>query len=218
VYISKKRKKVWNTQDTVHRTQKAKKLKGPNEYNSVPIGERNHKVVGGRRFLGGKVNSGRGERGTWSGIGWGKRTEALRVSRKNENRQPWELGGRENPPECARDQGRGRLRTQRGNPRWNDLQWEEGAYRGHIQQKDRASSEGWGCYATIKTLTNILPIWKKWRGASGKEGPETGPKWDPAQGEAPRPDTITKVMEHSQKETYHDCPLKHSTISWKSQM
>ena len=32
-----------------------------------------------------------------------------------------------------------------------------------------------------------------------KEGPEIGPKWDPAQGEAPRPDTITEAMEHSQK-------------------
>jgi hypothetical protein len=27
----------------------------------------------------------------------------------------------------------------------------------------------------------------------------TGPKWDPAQGEVPRPDTITEAMEHSQK-------------------
>jgi hypothetical protein len=30
-----------------------------------------------------------------------------------------------------------------------------------------------------------------------------GPKWDPVQGEAPGPDTITEVMEGSQKETYH---------------
>ena len=36
----------------------------------------------------------------------------------------------------------------------------------------------------------------------------TGPKWDPAQGEVPRPDTITEAMEHSQKGTYHDCPPK----------
>jgi hypothetical protein len=27
-----------------------------------------------------------------------------------------------------------------------------------------------------------------------KEGPATGPKWDPAQGEVPRPDTITEAM------------------------
>jgi hypothetical protein len=34
-----------------------------------------------------------------------------------------------------------------------------------------------------------------------KEGPETAPKWDPAQGEVPRPDTITEAMESSQKGT-----------------
>jgi hypothetical protein len=34
-----------------------------------------------------------------------------------------------------------------------------------------------------------------------KEGPVTGPKWDPAQGVVPRPDTITEAMEHSQKGT-----------------
>jgi hypothetical protein len=30
-------------------------------------------------------------------------TEALRVSRKNENRQPQEIGGWGNPPECTRE-------------------------------------------------------------------------------------------------------------------
>ena len=41
----------------------------------------------------------------------------------------------------------------------------------------------------------------KWRGACGKEGPATGPKWDPSQGQFPRPETITEAMEHSQKVT-----------------
>ena len=40
----------------------------------------------------------------------------------------------------------------------------------------------------------------------------TGPKWDPAQGEASRPDTITDAMVCSQKWAYHDCPLKDPTI------
>jgi hypothetical protein len=44
-----------------------------------------------------------------------------------------------------------------------------------------------------------------------KEGPGTGPKWDPVQGEVPRPETITEAMECSQKGTYHDCPLKDPT-------
>jgi hypothetical protein len=39
------------------------------------------------------------------------------------------------------------------------------------------------------------------------------PKWDPAQGEVPRPDTITEAMEHSPKGIYHDCPPKDPTSS-----
>jgi hypothetical protein len=58
----------------------------------------------------------------------------------------------------------------------------------------------------------------EWRGAWGKEGPATGPKWDPAQGEVPRPDTITEAMEHSQKETYYDCLPEHPISRWKSQV
>jgi hypothetical protein len=34
-----------------------------------------------------------------------------------------------------------------------------------------------------------------------KEGPSTDPKWVPAQGEVPRPDTITEAMDLSQKRT-----------------
>jgi hypothetical protein len=36
----------------------------------------------------------------------------------------------------------------------------------------------------------------------------TGPKWDPAQGEVPRPETITEAMVCLQTEACHDCPLK----------
>ena len=34
----------------------------------------------------------------------------------------------------------------------------------------------------------------------------TGPKWDAAQEEVPRPDIITEAMERQLKGTYHDCP------------
>ena len=45
---------------------------------------------------------------------------------------------------------------------------------------------------------SFYPIQRwKWRGAQGKEGPETDPKRDPAQGESPRPDTTTEAMEYS---------------------
>jgi hypothetical protein len=49
-----------------------------------------------------------------------------------------------------------------------------------------------------------LQKWK-WREDWGKEGPETGPKWDPPQRKIPLSDRITEAMEHSQKGTYHDC-------------
>jgi hypothetical protein len=51
-------------------------------------------------------------------LGEGKRTEALRVSRKNGNRQPWTSGDRrlQDPPECTRDLGGETLRIQREGP------------------------------------------------------------------------------------------------------
>ena len=75
----------------------------------------------------------------------------------------------------------------------------------HPQQEERASNEG-GRHATVTTLTHNCAYLKelqewKWRGAWGKDIPETGPKRDPAQEEVPRPDTITKTMECSQKGT-----------------
>ena len=36
----------------------------------------------------------------------------------------------------------------------------------------------------------------------------TSPTWDPSQGEAPRPDTITDAMVCLQTGTYHDCSTK----------
>jgi hypothetical protein len=62
----------------------------------------------------------------------------------------------------------------------------------------------WGCHSTVTLLTHNCSCLKelkgwKWRGAWGEEGPETGPKWDPAQGEVPGPDTITEAMQSSKK-------------------
>jgi hypothetical protein len=36
------------------------------------------------------------------------------------------------------------------------------------------------------------------------KGPARGPKWDPAQGEVPRPDSITGAVKHSQEGTPED--------------
>jgi hypothetical protein len=41
----------------------------------------------------------------------------------------------------------------------------------------------------------------------------TNPNWDPAQGEVPRPGTISEAMEHSQKGAYHNGPQKEPTSS-----
>jgi hypothetical protein len=63
---------------------------------------------------------------------------------------------------------------------------------------------GRGGHYTVTTLTHNCSCLKEfqgwtWRGARGKEGPAIGPKWDLAQGEVPRPDTITEAMESSKK-------------------
>jgi hypothetical protein len=39
----------------------------------------------------------------------------------------------------------------------------------------------------------------------------TGPNWDPAQGEAQRPDTITDAKVCLQTGVYYDCPPKDPT-------
>jgi hypothetical protein len=77
----------------------------------------------------------------------------------------------------------------------------------------------WGCHPTDTSLTHNCSWLKelkgwKWREAWGKEGPATGPEWDPDQGEVPRSDTITEAMEHLQKGTCHDYPPKDPTRSW----
>ena len=55
------------------------------------------------RDLEGKGGGGGGEHDLV--LGGGKRTEALRASRKNRKKQPREVGGWGDPPECTRDLG-----------------------------------------------------------------------------------------------------------------
>jgi hypothetical protein len=76
-----------------------------------------------------------------------------------------------------------------------------GTRRAHLQQKDKLSNEEWGCHSTVKTLTHNCSCLKELQGEEpkGKKGPETGPKWDTARGEAIRPDTTTEDMECSRK-------------------
>jgi hypothetical protein len=48
-----------------------------------------------------------------------------------------------------------------------------------------------------------------------KKCPATGPKWDPAQGEIPRPDTIIETMEHSPKGTKQDSTWEEPNMQLK---
>ena len=65
----------------------------------------------GESDLGGKGDGGGGGSREGNMIKYcvGKRTEALTASRQNENSQPQEVGGVEDPPECTKDLGGERL-------------------------------------------------------------------------------------------------------------
>jgi hypothetical protein len=126
VDISQKRKQKQKQKlYRIHKIQstelkKLNKLKCPSEDASVPFGREKKAITSGE---GGKVDwvvGSRGERETWSGTGWEKRTEALRASRKNRNRQPQEIGHWGDPPKCTRDLGGERLPGFKGRDlRWN---------------------------------------------------------------------------------------------------
>jgi len=122
-----------------------------------------HKVGG--RDLGGKMERGEGHDLVLGGEK-GISSEGQEKEWKQATSGRMRLGG------CCRMYQRcGKweiLRTQRADPRWNALQWREGTYWTHLQQKDKASSEGWGCYPTAKVLTHNS-VWKKWRDGNGEE-------------------------------------------------
>jgi hypothetical protein len=70
----------------------------------------------------------------------------------------------------------------------------------------------------------IVSVWKNYSDGNGEEPEEKKVQWQAQSGiqvkggRVPRPNTISEAMEHSQNGTYHDCPLKDPTSSWKSQM
>jgi hypothetical protein len=85
--------------------KKINKPKCPSVDTSAPLGRKKKASTSGE-----KVERGNGrDGGTSSCIGRGKRTKALRASRKNGNRQPQEIEGCGDPPECTKDLGGKRL-------------------------------------------------------------------------------------------------------------
>jgi hypothetical protein len=78
--------------------------------------------------------------------------------------------------------------------------------------------EEWDSHPTVKNSDPELFLSERTIGTKiekrlGGRRSVTGPNWDPAQGAAPRPDTITEAMVCSQKGVYHDYPLKDPTRS-----
>ena len=116
------------------------------------------------------------------------------------------MGG--GPPGCIRTLGGERLSGLKGIK----IQWGEGTYRAHLQQKVGMSSEGWGYQPQSKLWPIIVPVWQNCRYGNGEEPEERRYSDRPKVGSSsrcgPRPDTITEAMEHLQKGTYHDCPPK----------
>ena len=54
---------------------------------------------------------------------------------------------------------------------------------------------------------------QKWRRDQEKDGPVTGPTWDPAQGVCLRPDTITGAIVCLQSGALHGYPLRGPSSS-----
>jgi hypothetical protein len=115
---------------------KVDKLKGPSEDTSIPLGREKKAITGGwGRRPGWEKGTRRGRGEQDQVLGEENRTEFLRASRKNGNRQPWEVGGGtlQNAPEAW---------EVRDSQNSNALKWREGTCRAHIQLKDRATSRG----------------------------------------------------------------------------
>jgi hypothetical protein len=121
------------------------------------------------------MGQGRGgwERGTWSGIEWGKRNEALGASRKNGNRQHQEIGGWANPLECTRDLGGERLSGLKGR----DLKWNADSRKRELIEPT-SSRKTWhqmrerGAIPQSELWLLIVPVWKNNGNGNGEKREE----------------------------------------------
>jgi hypothetical protein len=120
---------------------------------------------------------------TWSGIGWGKRTEALRASRKNGNRQPREIGDwgtLQNAPETweVRDSQDSKRRILDEMPDSRERELTESTSsrkRGH-QGRD-------GVAIPQSHLSSIIvPVWKNYRDENEEEPEEKKVQWQAQSG------------------------------------
>ena len=109
----------------------------------------------------------------WSGIGWGKCTEALRPSRKNENREPQKIGGwwtLQNSPETCnvRDSQVSRRGTLNEMPdsRERDLIEPTSSRKTGNQVTDGVA------ISQSQIWPIIIPVWKNYRDGNGEETEE----------------------------------------------
>jgi hypothetical protein len=100
----RKKKSTAYTRYSPQNSKIINKLKGPSEDASVSLG-REKKATSrheGGSHLGRKVDWIWERRNPNLVLDEEKKTEALRASKKNQNRQLWEVGGWVYPPECTR--------------------------------------------------------------------------------------------------------------------
>jgi hypothetical protein len=120
-----------------------------------------------------------------------------------------EIGGWGDPPEYTRDLECERLSGLKGRDlRWSAQQYQEGTYKAHFQQEVASNGiKGHQMKERGTPLSQlwsiIVPVWKNYRDGNGEESEkkkvQEQAQIEPAQGEVPRPNTITEAMEHSQK-------------------
>ena len=159
----------------LHRTQKAQQAEVP-KWGCLCFtweGEESNHKWGGSKGPGRESGWG-GECvcvwGTWSDIGWGERTETLRASRKNGNRQPWEVGGwgtLQNAPETweMRDSqnSKGGTLDEMPNSRGREHMEPTSSRKTGHQVRDGVAipqSHLWPI---------IVPVWKNYRKGNGEE-------------------------------------------------
>jgi hypothetical protein len=104
-------------------------------------------------------------------IGWGKRIEALRSSRKNGNRQPQDIRGWRDPPECTRDLGDERLSGLKGVGGLDEM-----PYSRERELIEPTSSRKTEHQVRLRDAIPqsllwpiIVPVWKNYRNWNGEE-------------------------------------------------
>jgi hypothetical protein len=120
----------------------------------------------GGRDLEGKVDGIGGKRGLWWGIMWGKRTEALRGSRKNGNRHPREVGGWGDPPEWMSQDSKGGTLDEMPYSGERDLVEHTSSRKTQHQVRDGVT------IPQSKLWPIIVPVWKNCRDRNGEEPEE----------------------------------------------